>query len=351
MYSFSCDYEEGAHERILDALRATNREQTPGYGEDAYCEKAAALLLERAQSPQSRVYFFVGGTQANCTAISAFLRPHQGVIAAQSGHIAIHESGGVEASGHKVIALPSSDGKLTAAQVEQTVRAHFDDVTHEHMVQPAMVYISHPSEVGTIYSLAQLTALREVCTRLGLILYLDGARLGCALASSQSDVTLADIARLTDAFYIGGTKMGALFGEAMLVNAPGLDRDFRYIQKQRSGRLAKGRLLGLQFIELFKDSLYMDLAAHANAMAERLRAGVAALGYDFYAPSPTNQIFPILPREILSALSEAYSYAPWCRVDETRDAIRLCTSWATEQAQVDAFLSRLAALSKKAGAR
>ncbi|MDO5112081.1 MAG: aminotransferase class I/II-fold pyridoxal phosphate-dependent enzyme [Clostridia bacterium] len=341
MYSFSCDYEEGAHERILAALLETNRVQTPGYGEDVYCEQAAALLKDRAQSPNSRVYFFVGGTQANCTAISAFLRPHQGVIAASTGHIAAHESGGVEASGHKVLTLPSPDGKLTAGQVEQAVRAHFDDVTHEHMVQPAMVYISHPSEVGTIYSLQELTTLSGVCRREGLLLYLDGARLGCALNCEQSDVTLADIARLTDAFYIGGTKMGALFGEAMLVNTPGLDRDFRYIQKQRSGRLAKGRLLGIQFIELFKDSLYMDLAAHANRMAQKLRDGIAALGYDFYAPSPTNQIFPILPSAVLSVLSKAYGYSPWCRVDEHNEAIRLCTSWATEEAQVDAFLAAL----------
>ena len=339
MYTFVNDYSEGACEEIIAALTRTNREQTPGYSMDPYCEDARKRILALLDSPVSCVHFLVGGTQANLTVISACLRPHQGVISADSGHINVHESGAIESTGHKVLTIPSPDGKVRSEEVEALITAHFQDANFEHMVQPGMLYLSNPTEVGTIYTKDELTKLYNVCHRHGIPLFMDGARLGCALTCPENDLTLHDLTNLTDAFTIGGTKMGALFGEAVVIQNPALQKDFRYLIKQRGGMFAKGRLLGLQFQALFTDDLYFRLARHANAMAAKLREGLTEKGYPFFVDSPTNQIFPILPKALLEALQEDFAWSFWQAYDETADVIRLCTSWATEESQVDAFLS------------
>lgn len=339
--SFVNDYSEGADEHILEALSRTNREQTPGYGEDAYCERAREAIRSACHAPDAAVHFLSGGTQVNLTVVAAALRPHQGVVAAQTAHVAVHESGAIEATGHKVLTISTTDGKLRAADVERVFSAHYADATFEHTVQPGMVYISHPSELGTLYTKAELSALRAVCDRYHAPLYLDGARLGCALSAAGTDVTLSDLAQLTDAFYIGGTKLGALFGEALVLLSPALARDFRYIQKQHGGMAAKGRILGIQFLTLFTDGLYESLGAHANRLAARLTEGITRKGYCFVVPTETNQVFPIFPKTVLSQLSGRFDVGFWAKVDETSDAVRLCTSWATTEDAVDAFLSAL----------
>ncbi len=257
MIRFNCDYSEGAHEKVLERLIATNREQTQGYGTDHYSVQAKELIRRLCGRMDADVHFLVGGTQANLTVISAGLRPYQGVIAADTGHINVHETGAIEACGHKILALPSSDGKITAGQVEACCKAHRDDGDREHTVQPKMVYISQSTELGTVYSKEELEEMSETCKRNGLFLFMDGARLGYALAAAGNTMTLEDIARLCDVFYIGGTKVGALFGEAVVITAPSLKEDFRYMIKQKGGMLAKGRLLGLQFLALLEDGLYM----------------------------------------------------------------------------------------------
>ena len=344
MYSFMNDYSEGAHERILDALAKTNREQTVGYGCDEHCGHARELIKKQLRARNCEIHFLVGGTQTNTTVIASVLRPHQGVLAAETGHINVHESGAVEATGHKVLPLPSGDGKITAAQVEAAVKAHFVDENAEHAVQPGMVYISNPTEVGTIYKKKELTALKKVCDKYKLPLFLDGARLGCALVSDENDLTLHDLARLCSVFYIGGTKMGAMFGEAVVFSDLALAKDFRYMIKQRGGMLAKGRLLGIQFETLFADDLYFELAKHADAMARKLTAGLRAQGYSFLADSPTNQVFPILSKAGIEALAKEFQFEIWKNIDAEHDAIRLCTSWATEERQVDALLELLAGM-------
>ena len=346
MYSFLNDYSEGAHERIIKALADTNREQTVGYGEDEYCERARALIKARLGGADADVHFLVGGTQANMTLISSALRPHQGVVSASSGHINVHESGAVEATGHKVLAVESADGLLYAADVKRLLDAHWADPSREHTVQPAMVYISHPSELGTLYSKAHLEELSALCRERGLFLFLDGARLGCALTAPGSDVTLADLAALTDAFYIGGTKMGALLGEALVITNDALKKDFRYHIKQRGGMLAKGRLLGIQFEELFRDELYFELARHANAMAKRLADACSKAGCDFLVPTESNQLFPIFSRADYEALTRGFLLTWWADLPDGRVAVRLCASWATEEAAVAAFESALASLAR-----
>ena len=287
----------------------------------------------------------MGGTQTNQTVIAAALRPFQGVIAAQTGHINVHETGAIEATGHKVLALPDPEGKVRAAAVDAYVKGHWADPTHEHMVQPAMqpamVYISHPTEGGLLYSLSELEALRRVCDRHGLYLYLDGARLGYGLVSPDTDVTLRDIARLTDAFYIGGTKVGALFGEAAVLNHPALKKDFRYMIKRQGGMLAKGRLLGIQFETLFTDGLYTRIAKNAVDLAMVIRNALREKGVAFLYDSPTNQQFPILPDAVVEALSDRYAFEGWGRVDESHTATRICMSWATKKENVDALLRDL----------
>ena len=343
MIRFECDYSEGCHLSILEAMAATNLSQTPGYGMDGHCERARAMIREACAAPEADVHFLVGGTQANTTVISAALRPHQGALSAVTGHINCHEAGAIEATGHKVIPLPSDDGKLTAAQVEAAWQGHWDDVTHEHIPQPALVYISHPTENGTTYTLHELEELSAVCRRRGLILYMDGARMGYGLAA-QPDVTLADIARLCDVFYIGGTKVGALFGEAVVITRPELKTDFRYFIKRHGGMLAKGRLLGIQFEGLMEDGLYLELGRHAVELALRLRAAFEAKGFPLRYDSRTNQQFPILPDPLLDRLGEKYAYSFWEKVDEGHSAVRFCTSWCTREEDVDTLIADIAAL-------
>ena len=346
MLYFNNDYSEGCHPRILERLSLTNFEQTPGYGMDGYCLRAAALIKKLCNNDMLDVHFLVGGTQTNLTVIASLLRPHQGVIGAESAHIEVHESGSIEATGHKVLTLPSADGKITAAQVADCVTAHYEDEAAEHMVQPGMVYISNPTELGTLYSLDELTALSAVCKKYGLYLFMDGARLGYGLMAQGNDVTIADIARLCDAFYIGGTKGGALFGEAVVFANPMISKDFRYLIKQHGGMLAKGRLLGLQFCALLEDGLYFELAKHANAQADRIRETLDALGYDYLVPGITNQIFPIFPNRMVEALRRDFCFNVQQKVDEAHTAVRFCTSWATEPGNVDALCKKLRELSE-----
>lgn len=338
---FQCDYNEGAHPKILERLIETNMEQTVGYGEDAYCAAAAAKIRKECGDDNLAVHFLVGGTQTNVTVIDTALRSYQGVLCAVTGHINVHETGAVEACGHKVLGLPSEDGKLTAAQVEEAYLGHMNDGNHEHMVQPRMVYISNPTELGTIYNKEELTALSEVCRQNGLYLFMDGARLGYGLMAPDNDLTIADIARLCDVFYIGGTKVGALFGEAVVIRNEELKKDFRYFIKQKGGMLAKGRLLGIQFDTLFTDGLYWEISRNAIALAEELRAAFEAKGYSYLVPNKTNQIFVILPDEHLAKLNEKYGISYDHRVDESHSAVRFCTSWATKKENVDALIKSI----------
>lgn len=328
----------------MERLVATNLEQSEGYGEDEYCEAARASVRLFVEREDVDVHFLVGGTQTNATVIAAALRPHQGVLCAATGHINVHETGAIEAAGHKVLVLPSADGKLDAETVRGALAAHAADACREHTVQPGMVYVSHPTETGALYTLAELRALSAVCRAAGVLLYADGARLAYALGAPGSDVRAADLARLCDAFYVGGTKCGALFGEAVVLAAPALRRDFRYIVKQHGALLAKGRLLGVQFDALLRDGLYVALGARAVRRAVRLRAAFLARGYPLLHDSPTNQLFPVLPDAHLARLSERYVYDYWSRVDESHSAVRFCTSWATTDAQVDALCNDIASL-------
>ena len=346
MLYFNNDYSEGCHPRILEKLVQTNFEQTPGYGMDGYCMRAAALIKKLCNNEMVDVHFLVGGTQTNLTVIDFLLRPHQGAIGAESAHIEVHESGSIEATGHKVLTLPSQDGKVTAEQVAACVTAHYTDEAAEHMVQPGMVYISNPTELGTLYSLEELTALSETCKKHGLYLFMDGARLGYGLMAEGYDVTMADIARLCDVFYIGGTKVGALFGEAVVFANPMLARDFRYLIKQHGGMLAKGRLLGIQFCTLLEDGLYFDLAKHANKQADGIRATLDELGYTYLVPGITNQIFPIFPNTVVEALRQDFCFNTQQKIDNDHTAVRFCTSWATEEKNVDALCKKLRELTK-----
>lgn len=341
MIYFNNDYSEGCHPKILEVLTRTNLEQTFGYGEDEYCARAAKKIRALCGREDAAVHFLVGGTQTNLTVIAAALRPHQGVLCADSGHISVHETGAVEATGHKVLGIPSKDGKITAGQVREAVLAHRADASFEHTVQPKMVYISNPTELGTLYTKAELEALGETCRELGLYLFLDGARLGYGLAAKDNDLTLKDIADCCDVFYIGGTKVGALFGEAVVITNPALKEDFRYLIKQRGGMLAKGRLLGIQFDTLMTDNLYFDISAHAIAMAEKLKSTFEILGVPFLVPVQSNQLFPILPDEVLEKLAKEYVFSEQCRVDEGHRAVRFCTCWATKEENVRALCREL----------
>lgn len=337
MIRFNCDYSEGAHERILKRLAETNLEQTPGYGEDHYCAEAAELIKKACDAPNAAVHFLVGGTQANLTVIAAALRPHQGAVGAQTAHINCHETGSIEATGHKVLPLPSEDGKISAAQVKELYESHIHDESFEHTVQPGMVYISHPTELGTIYTKRELEELYAVCKECGMYLFVDGARLAYALEAEGNDVELSDLAANSDVFYIGGTKVGALFGEAVVIMNDQLKRDFRYMIKQRGGMLAKGRLLGLQFSELFKDGLYREMGRHADRLAGEIRSALADRGYPLLVPNTTNQIFPVIPDTVLESWKDKYTYTYQCRVDSEHSAVRFCTSWATKPEDVKAL--------------
>jgi len=334
MIRFNCDYLEGTHPRILQALTETNMVQTCGYSEDEYCEAAREAIKKVCKCEDAAVHFLVGGTQANLTVISSILRPHQAVLSVKEGHVNAHETGAIEATGHKVMTIEGKDGKITGNQIREQYKLHWEHGAHEHITQPKMVYISNPTELGTIYSKAELEAIRKACDDCNLYLYLDGARLGYGLASKENDLTMEDIAKNCDVFYIGGTKVGALFGEAVVITNKALQEDFRYIMKQKGGMLAKGRLLGIQFLELFKDGLYFEISEHAMRMAELLRDGFTELGYKFYANSPTNQQFVIVSDEKLKELDEKYSYEYQMRYNETHSVVRFCTSWATKEEHV-----------------
>ena len=338
MIQFQCDYNEGAHPMILQRLAETNMEQTVGYGEDPYCEQARELIRKACQNDNIDVHFLVGGTQTNTTVIAHTLRPYQGVISAVSGHINVHETGAIEATGHKVLAIASADGKLTAAQVEEAVIAHRNEDGPEHMVQPGMVYISFPTEVGTVYTLSELKAISTVCRKYELPLFIDGARLGYGLCSPESDITLPDLAQLADVFYIGGTKVGALFGEAVVITGEALKRDFRYSIKRHGGMLAKGRLLGIQFATLFTDNLYMKIAQHAIDEAMRIKAALQEVGIKVLIDSPTNQQFPIFSNAQLEALSKKYRFSFWQQMDAEHAAVRICTSWGTKSENVKSLI-------------
>ena len=342
MIRFECDYSEGAHEKIMQRLMETNYEQTVGYSEDPYCASAREKIRIACDCPEAAVHFLVGGTQANATVISSILRPHQGVLSAASGHINVHETGAIEALGHKVLGLPHKDGKICAQQVRDYVAAHYADGSFEHIVQPGMVYISHPTEMGTLYTLKELTELSETCRELEIPLFVDGARLGYGLAAGE--VTLKDMAKLCDVFYIGGTKCGALFGEAVVITDKKLQKDFRYHIKQRGGMLAKGRLLGLQFDTLFTDGLYEKITGNAARQALRIREAFEKKGVKMHFDSPTNQQFPELTQAQMAALKKDFSFTYWEKAEGEYHAVRFCTSWATKDESVEKLIAAIEAL-------
>lgn len=345
MIYFNNDYSEGCVPQILEKLVDSNMEQSPGYGTDSHCNAAAQKIKALCGRDDIAVHFLVGGTQTNLTVIAAALRPYQAVISATSGHINVHETGAIEATGHKVIAVPSDDGKIIADQVETEVVTQRNSSDAEHIAQPAMVYISSPTELGTIYSKQELEELSAVCKKYGILLFLDGARLGYGLTAPDNDLTMADLARLCDAFYIGGTKVGALFGEALVITNPAIDRDFRYMIKQRGAMLAKGRLLGVQFEVLMENDLYFQIAARANSYAQEIRDVLKRLGYKFLIENTTNQLFPILPDTVLNELEKEFCFSDMGRVDDVHRAVRICTSWATTKENVDALCLKLKNLS------
>lgn len=335
MIQFQCDYNEGAHPLILQRLTESNMEQTVGYSEDHYCSLARTLIQQDCENENIDVHFLVGGTQTNTTVIAHTLRPYQGVLTAVTGHINVHETGAIESTGHKVLAIPSTDGKLTATQIEEAMQAHLHEDGPEHMVQPGMVYLSFPTEVGTVYTYQELEAISAVCRKYTLPLFVDGARLGYGLCSPESDITLPQLVKLADVFYIGGTKVGALFGEAVVITNDALKRDFRYSIKRHGGMLAKGRLLGIQFATLFTDNLYIDIAQHAINEAMRIKEALKTKGIKFLIDSPTNQQFPIFSNTQLEKLSKKYLFSIWQHIDEQHTAVRICTSWGTKSKNVD----------------
>ncbi len=338
---FDSDYMEGAHPEVMRRLVETNLEHTVGYGCDEYSSRARQLIREACEAPEALVHFLVGGTQTNDTVIDAMLRGYEGVMAAGSGHICVHEAGAIEHSGRKVLVVPDRGGKVEAQAVEQYLSEFYADETYEHMVQPGMLYISQPTEVGGIYSKAELTALSNVCHKNGIKLYVDGARMAYALAADENDVTLADLARLADAFYIGGTKCGLLMGEAVVVPNPALLPHFFTHIKQHGALLAKGRLLGVQFETLFTDGLYVNIARHAVDLALKLKLAFISHGYRVAFDSPTNQQFFTLPNDVVDRLAQHATFVVWGSRGETETTIRLVTSWATTEEDVDKLISLL----------
>lgn len=337
-YSFLDDYSEGCHPSIIEALAATNLVQQTAYGEDEYSRNAKALIRERLGNTKPAVHFVAGGTLANIIIASSGLRSHEAVIAATTGHIVVRETGAIEATGHKIITMPARNGKLTAEDIQTALE---NNAHVPHMAKPRMVYISNATEVGTLYSKAELTALSEICRENELLFLLDGARLGAALSAEKNDLTLKDICKLTDIFWMGGTKAGALLGEAIVINNEALAEDFSFHIKQRGALLAKGRLLGIQFVELFRTGLYFDLTKHANNMAQKISAAITDGGYKLAAETETNQVFPILPNALIERLKTQFDFYLWDKIDAEKHVVRLVTSWATEETQVDAFIGSL----------
>ena len=336
---FFDDYSEGAHPRILEALARTNLQQEPGYVMDSFAVEAAGFIRDRFGCPQADVHFVSSGTQANLAVLSAILKPYESVIAAESGHINTHEAGAVEATGHKVNTVKGEEGKVRPAEIQDMVEMH----NFDQMVVPRAVYISQSTELGTVYTKAELMAVAEKCKEHGLNLYVDGARLGAALTSWECDLDPATLAKLVDVFYVGGTKNGALIGEAIVIVNPQLQDHFRYNLRQRGGLLAKGRAVSLQFLELFRDDLYFEIAQHANTLAQQLAAGISECGYQMFVEVRTNQVFPIFPNTIIERLQQDYGFHVWEKFDAQNSVVRLVTSWATEEAAVSEFLTTLRA--------
>ncbi len=334
-YSFLDDYSEGCHPNILAALSSTNLTQQHAYGNDVYSDEAKGLLRARLGKPEAAIYFAAGGTLSNVIITSALLRSHEAVISAVTGHILVHETGAIEATGHKIISMDSDDGKLRPADILQALDDHS---LVPHMVKPKLVYISNATEIGTVYTKRELQSLHHICQEKGLYLFLDGARLGSALCSYKNDLSLGDLSQLTDLFSLGGTKNGALIGEAIIINNLRLAEDFAFNIKQRGALLAKGRLLGIQFLELFRENLYFELAGHANKMAQKLSRALVQKGYELAAETESNQIFAILPDTLIEKLSVEFTFYTWQKYDEERSVVRLVTSWASDEKKVEAFL-------------
>ena len=342
MIYFDTDYMAGAHPKVMERLMQTNTEQTSGYGSDVYTARAKELIRQACEAPDARVYFLVGGTQTNATVIDGILEHHEGVLAAESGHINVHESGAIEATGHKILTLPSYQGKIRADDVRNYIREFYSDDTYEHMVAPGMLYISFPTEYGTLYSLNELEDISAACHEAGIPLFIDGARLGYGLAAEDNDITLADIARLSDVFYIGGTKVGALFGEAVVITSQDILKHPVPLIKQHGALLAKGRLLGVQFEALFTDNLYHEISREVVSKAIRLKKAFMETGYDSVVDSPTNQQFFRLPNEVIDRLKENVSFEMWGPRGENESIVRFVTGWTTTDYEIDELIGLLA---------
>lgn len=339
-YLFLNDYSEGCHPNILKALNQSNSLQELGYGKDKFSLQAANLIKKVIQNSKADVHFIPGGTLTNLIAMSSLLKPFESIISANTGHINIHEAGAIEATGHKINSIETTNGKITENQIKAICSIHTD----EHMVKPKVVFVSQSTEEGTLYTKKGLSLISKTCKELHLYLYLDGARLGPALTAPKNDLSLPDIAKLTDVFYIGGTKNGALFGEAIVINNPQIQKNFRYLIKQRGGLLAKGRVVGIQFLELFKNDLFFKLAKHANKMAAILANEIWKLGFKFQTEPLTNQIFPIFPNKFITQLEKKYGFYVWSKVDKDNSCVRLVTSWATKKEAIESLVAELRAL-------
>lgn len=339
MLSFECDYTEGAHERILQRLAEANREHLSGYGSDRYCESAKEKIRRECQCPQAEISFLVGGTQTNAVVIDAMLKSYEGVVAVKTGHVNVHEAGAIEYTGHKVMEIPQHEGKMDAGELEAYLESFWSDVDYEHMVFPGMVYISHPTEYGTLYSKKELEELSGVCRKYKIPLYMDGARLGYGLMSKETDVTLPMIAEYCDVFYIGGTKVGALCGEAVVFTKNNMPAHFLTIVKQHGALLAKRWILGLQFDTLFTDGMYYEISRHAIEMAELLKKGFEEKGYPFFIKSPTNQQFIVLENQQMEKIKKEVTYSQWEKIDKTHTVVRFATSWATTEEDVKKLIA------------
>ncbi len=341
MLSFECDYNCGAHEKVLEHLLKTNLEPLPGYGADKYCESAKDKIRTACDCPEAEIFFLVGGTQSNMVVIDSLLKSYEGVIATKAAHIETHEAGAVESCGHKVLTLPEHEGKICADELAGLLKNFYDDENHEHMVFPGMVYISHPTEYGTLYSKAELESISSICKSYDIPLYLDGARLAYGLMSNHTDVTLADIAKYCDAFYIGGTKAGTLCGEAIVFTKNNMPKHFLTIVKNHGALLAKGRLAGVQFDALFTDNLYFEIGKYAIDLAELLKEGLIKKGYRLFIDSPTNQQFVILDSNTMESLKSEVSFSFWEKYDDTHTVVRFATSWATRKEDVEKLIEIL----------
>lgn len=339
MISFECDYAEGAHEKVLQRLIETNREQQVGYGFDTYTEMAKEKIRKACECPEAEIYFLVGGTQTNAVVIRSMLQPYEGAVAAATGHIGVHEAGAIEFTGHKVLSLPEHHGKIEAKELKAYLETFYGDESYEHMVFPGMVYISFPTEYGTLYTKQELTEISGICREYKMPLYVDGARLGYGLMSPECDLTLPELAKLCDAFYIGGTKVGALCGEALVFTHGNAPKHFMTLVKQHGALLAKGRLTGLQFDALFTDDLYFTISRHAMDLAMKLKKGFQEMGCTFLLDSPTNQQFLILEDGLLEELRKEFVVSFWEKTDATHTAVRFATSWATKEEDVDTLLA------------